>query len=58
MTVIFTDAAVFIIVCVLIVLITVAFIFIDTESQKAQDEVDKLERQRKARLKRMMQDDR
>ncbi len=58
MKVIFMDAAVFIIVCVLIVLITVAFILIDTESQKAQDEVDKLERQRQARLKRMMQDDR
>ncbi len=55
MTVIFTDAAVFIIVCVLIVAATVFWVLIDTESKKAQDEVDRLERQRQARLKRMKQ---
>jgi len=58
MTVIFTDAAVFIIVCVLIVVITVVLFLIHTESKKAQDEVDRLERQRQAMLKRMTQNDR
>lgn len=41
-----------------IIAITVLWLLIETESKKAQSEVDKMKREHEKRLKRMMQNDR
>jgi len=41
-----------------VIVITVSWLLIETESKKAQSEVDKMKREHEKRLKRMMQDDR